>query len=164
MNRPTYIPARIRTWATGLLLFVFAVAGAQHTELFEEGNELYNEGEYQLAIERYRSISDQGVHSPELYFNIGNAYYKLDKIAPSILYYEKALLLDPNDEDVKVNLEYARNMTIDDIEELPQSALSKLTRSVVGIFGHRSWSYLAIGSMFLFVFLLTGEIARYQGP
>ena len=58
------------------------------TNTFEEANKLYNQSEYQLSIDKYLEIVDAGYHSSELYFNLGNCYYKINHIANSILYYE----------------------------------------------------------------------------
>ncbi|GIR82020.1 MAG: hypothetical protein CM15mP83_7460 [Flavobacteriaceae bacterium] len=63
--------------------------------IFSKANKNYNLGSYKEALKGYDSIVQLGVHSPELYFNMGNAHYKLNRIAPSILNYEKAQLLDP---------------------------------------------------------------------
>lgn len=145
----------------GLFLLWASLLGAQNAELFDEGNELYNQGDYQGAIERYQKISDNGLHSAELYFNMGNAYYKLNQIAPSILYYEKALLLDPEDQDVEVNLTYARNMTIDDIEELPQTGISRIVNGLIGTFSYHTWTYFAIGAMLVFVILFIAYYYAY---
>ncbi|WP_224488442.1 SH3 domain-containing protein [Robertkochia flava] len=161
MKHTGNIKFSLRELFTGLLLFVLTSVGAQNDQLFEEGNKLYNEGAYQEAIQRYKKISESGMHSPELYFNMGNAYYKINEIAPSILYYEKALVLDPEDEDVRVNLAYARNMTIDAIEEMPQTGISKLVNGIIGTLDYRMWSYLAIGAMFLFVTLFIAYYFAY---
>lgn len=159
---------KIFSAVTWLLLGVFFLSGhslmAQNMELFEKGNALYNAKDYQGALEQYRKISDNGVHSAELYFNMGNAYYKLNQIAPSILYYEKALMLDPDDKDIEVNLSYARNMTIDDIEEMPQTGISKLVNGVIGQLSYQSWTRTAIITMFLFVgFFIAYYFAYTQG-
>ena len=74
--------------------------------LFEQGNALYNDGNYTEAIEKYQAILKQGKHSAELYFNLGNSYYKLNNIAPSIYYYEKALQLAPDDKDILNNISF----------------------------------------------------------
>ena len=62
---------------------------------------------YEQAIVSYDSIEKLGYISSELYFNLGNCYYKLNKVAPTIYNYEKALLLDPLNEDAKNNLVFA---------------------------------------------------------
>ncbi|MEX0315389.1 MAG: tetratricopeptide repeat protein, partial [Allomuricauda sp.] len=94
-----------------LICFFMCYFGiAQNTALFNRATEQYNEGEYTKAIESYERILENGEHSAELYFNLGNCYYKLNAIGPSIFYYEKALLLKPNDSEILNNLSYAQNM------------------------------------------------------
>ena len=65
---------------------------------------MYNQGKYAEAIDKYKAILETKNHSAALYFNLANAHYKLNNIAPSIYYYEKALQLAPNDPDIKNNL------------------------------------------------------------
>ena len=71
---------------------------------FENGNALYQKGKYQEAIKAYETELFAKNQSAELYFNIGNCYYKLNKVAPSIYNYEKALLLNPDDVEIQNNL------------------------------------------------------------
>ena len=89
--------------------------------LFSKANSLYKNGNYSKAIDIYLSIEKQGLQSDELYYNLGNSYYKLNKVAPSIYYYEKALKINPLNEDAISNLAFAKRMTIDVIEELPKT-------------------------------------------
>ncbi|MBM4159695.1 MAG: tetratricopeptide repeat protein [Ignavibacteria bacterium] len=100
----------------------FAAPTASQTALdvFERGNAFYREGEFQKAVEAYEAILEQGQVSAALYYNLGNAYYRLGKLAPAILAYERGLLLDPNDPDIKHNLELANLGTVDRIEPLPK--------------------------------------------
>ena len=79
-------------------------------DLFREANNAYNNGEYDRAIVYYDSILAQGIHAAALYYNLGNAHYKRNAIAPSILNYERALLLDPTNKDVRNNLAFAQNI------------------------------------------------------
>lgn len=120
---------------------------------FEKANELYNEGNYTEAIEYYERILDTEVHSSELYFNLANAHYKLNHIAPSIYYYEKALLLDPEDKDIQNNLAFARNMTIDAIEVIPEVGFSRLINNVTNTMSYDNWARLAVGLVIVFVVL-----------
>lgn len=124
---------------------------AQNSIVFEKGNKAYNQGLYEEAADYYRSILENGEHSAELYFNLGNTYYKLNEIAPSIYYYEKALVLKPKDEEIKNNLAFAQNMTLDAIEELPQTGLSKLYTTITSKLSFNQWAYLSIVWIFLFV-------------
>lgn len=136
----------------GLMFSVFPVLAQQgNMDLFEKANSLYNKGEYQAAIEDYLMISERGEHSAELYYNLGNAYYKLNQIAPSIYYYEKALLLNPDDQDILNNLQYAENMTIDAIDVMPKTGIDRLVSNVVGVFSHTTWAIGSIVFMVLFV-------------
>jgi tetratricopeptide (TPR) repeat protein len=138
------------------LLFIFILnlcfcGFAQNNLLFEKGNKAYNEGLYEEAAKQYETIINKGEHSPELYFNLGNTYYKLNKIAPSIYNFEKALLLKPNDEDIINNLSYAQNMALDAIATLPETGLSKLYNNITAKFSFDQWGYLSVILMFLFV-------------
>ncbi|WP_246516161.1 tetratricopeptide repeat protein [Aequorivita echinoideorum] len=125
----------------------------QNAQLFDQGKELYKNGKYQQAIESWMQILDKGEHSEELYFNLGNAHYKLNNIGPSIYYYEKALQLAPNDSEVLNNLAFAENARIDAIEPLPQTVFSKWYESISGIFTYNGWAILAVLFSILFVTL-----------
>ncbi|MFS4492587.1 tetratricopeptide repeat protein [Maribacter sp. 2308TA10-17] len=138
-----------------LILFSFSVQ-AQNEALFNNATEAYNKGDYNKAIENYLEIVEAGQHSAELYFNLGNSYYKINQVAPSIYYYEKALLLKPNDTDIKNNLGYAQNMTLDAIELMPETGLSKVYQEITGFLSFDQWAYAAVVFMILFVLLYIG--------
>jgi hypothetical protein len=89
-------------------------------EFYQEGNRLYQEGDFENALTNYLRLVEAGFESGEVYYNIGNTYFKLGNLAQSILYYERARRLLPADEDVSVNLELARSLTVDEIEPLPR--------------------------------------------
>ncbi|MBT8186054.1 MAG: tetratricopeptide repeat protein [Croceitalea sp.] len=135
-----------------ILLFLFTLFGrAQNNVLFEKATEAYNDGRYEKALEFYEQILTNGQHSSELYFNMGNAFYKLNQIGPSVYYYEKALLLSPNDSEIINNLGYAKNMRLDAIEEMPETAFAKFYGAVVNYLSFEQWSYLAVALMMVFV-------------
>lgn len=134
-------------------LFTVLVCTAQNNKLFDQATHAYNAGDYEKAIRFYTDILSNGEHSTAVYYNLGNSHYKLNKIAESIYYYEKALLLSPNDEEVKTNLSYAQNMTLDAIDTLPETGLSKLYKSITGTLSFDQWAYLSIGAILLFVLL-----------
>ncbi len=140
---------RVFVLCTALLFLSFG--NAQNLQLFEKATEYYNAGEYSKAIEQYDEILKSGQHSAELYFNLANCHYKLNAIGPSIYYYEKALLLDPNDQEIKNNLGYAQNMRLDAVEKMPQTEISKAYSSVLDLFSFDGWAYLAIFMTSLFV-------------
>ena len=126
---------------------------AQNVAIFDEANTLYNEGKYAEAIDKYTSILESDVHSAELYFNLGNAYYKLSNVAPSIYFYEKALQLEPNDVDIKNNLAFAKNMTIDAIDVIPETGVSKLIKNTTNIMSFDVWAKVSVGLVVCFVLL-----------
>ena len=79
---------------------------------FTEANNLYNDSKYEKSIELYYQILDSGFHSAELYYNLGNSFYKLNDIANSILFYEKSIKLNSNDKDAINNLKMVNNATV----------------------------------------------------
>ncbi|MCW5514849.1 tetratricopeptide repeat protein [Muriicola sp. Z0-33] len=132
-------------------LFFCFLGNAQNEAIFNRATDAYNEGDYQQAISFYDQILEKGEHSAALYFNLGNSYYKLNQIAPSIYYYEKALLLKPEDAEIKTNLAYAQNMTLDAIEVLPETGLSKIYQRITGRMSFDQWAYTAVVFLVLFV-------------
>lgn len=88
-------------------------------KLFDEANLAYQENKFDEAKEKYHRILDLNIESEAVYFNLGNVYYQLGEIAPCILYYEKALKINPSNEDFIFNLKIAQLKTIDKIEPLP---------------------------------------------
>lgn len=136
-----------------LLLIISANAFAQNEVLFDTGKEQYKNAKYQEAIDSWMKIVQNGEHSAALFFNIANAQYKLNKIGPSIYYYEKALQLDPNDSDIKTNLTFAENARVDAITPLPSTIFSKWYRNIAEIFTYNGWAILSVFFSILFVAL-----------
>ncbi len=143
----------MKKWMTFIGCLLVLALNAQNEALFKAATSDYNEGQYEAAVDKYLQILENGDHSAALYYNLGNCYYKLNQIAPSIYYYEKALLLDPNDREIKGNLAFAQNMTLDDIEPTPPAGISRITNSITGSMTFDQWSYTAVILMVLFVFL-----------
>ena len=126
-------------------MFVAQVVFSQSAdELFQKGNEQYKLEQYEAAIETYNQIEGLGLTSSELFYNIGNCYYKLNQVANSIYNYEKALLIDPLNQDAQNNLVFARRLTIDNIEELPKSLLQKIDESFVKKLSYDGWAIISV--------------------
>ena len=140
-------------FSVAFVLCMLHLSGQSETETFYAGNSAYNEGRYQEAIQLYESILDKELHSAELYFNLGNCYYKTNQVAPSIFYYEKALQLDPTDKDILNNLAFAQNMTIDAIDTVPEIGISKVFNTVVDSFSFDAWAIFSVILMLMFVIL-----------
>lgn len=125
----------------------------QNQQVFEEANAAYNQGNYQEAVENYENILESGETSATLYYNLGNSNYKLNKIASSIYYYEKALQLDPGNEDILNNLRFAQNMAMDDITEAPKTGVSRIMNSFLSVLSFNGWAWLAVATAFIFAIL-----------
>jgi len=135
-----------------MLIFQLSVAQNQD-EVFTSANALYQKGSYQEALNSYKSLIGQDAVSSELYHNIANCYYKLNQVAPAIYNYEKALLLNPSNEDAKNNLIFAKRLTIDRIEELPETFLQRLNKTFLQQLHYDTWAILAIVFAFIKVAL-----------
>ena len=122
-------------------------------EKFLEANNLYNDSKYEQSIQVYLQILDSGAHSSELYFNIGNAYYRLNDIANSILYYEKSLKLDSSDNDVINNLNMVKNALIDDIVVVPTSFFDEQLNKISNLLDYSLWGLALISLSFIFLLL-----------
>ena len=118
MNRRA-LPTATAAGVLSLALFITDVCKAQ-SAFFDEGNQRYQAGDFEGALEQYQQILGQGLESGEVYYNIGNAYFKIGRLGPAILSYERARQLMPNDSDLLANLELARSMTTDDIPPRPE--------------------------------------------
>ena len=103
----------------------------------------YQKGNYQQAIRDYEEILKNG-ESAEIYFNLGNAYYRTDNITKAVLNYERARLLSPGDDDINFNLQFARSKTIDKIT--PQSEMFFITwyKSLVNFTSVDNWAKTGI--------------------
>ena len=88
-------------------------------EEFYQANEYYRKENYAEAVRHYLDLVQQGYRDPSLFYNLGNAYFKKGELGRAILYYEKARLLLPRDDDIRKNLAYAYSLTIDKIETSP---------------------------------------------
>ena len=103
-----------------LLTFAFALGSACATETcagLEAGAKAYNEGDFERAVDEWRSCADSGINDADLFYNLGNAYFRSGKLGFSIFYYKKALRLRANDSDIQHNLKYAQAMTRDKVDE-----------------------------------------------
>ena len=119
----------------------------------EEADETYKRGNYQQAIKDYETLIKQQP-TAELYYNLGNAYFRTDQVTQAILAYERALQIKPGDNDTRFNLEFARSKTIDKIT--PESEMFFFTwyRSILNLMSTDAWASLAVGSIILVLLLL----------
>jgi len=140
--------------------YLFLNIGYSQTadQYFENGNKAYAAGDYQQAVDAYKKVEDAGQASAALYYNLGNANYKLNKIAPSVYNYERALRLKPNDADIKNNLVFAQNMAIDAVTPLPQNTFTKWYNSTLNLLSLDGWAILAV----ILILVFMGSFIAYR--
>ena len=132
----------------------------------QSADSYYIKKNYELAINLYESLLQKGI-SPVLYYNLGNSYYQVNKIGKAILNYERALRIDPGNDDIRTNLELARAKTIDKVTYDPGFFYVSWIKSIVNIVGIDSWAFIAV-SLFvlmlasLFTFLMSNNIRLKQ--
>lgn len=113
-----------------------------------EGDSAYIKNDFASAIQIYESLLQQG-EAPEIYYNLGNCYYKTDDIARAILNYERALLLSPGNADIRANLEIARSKTIDKVTPVPEIFFITWIKSLVNSQSSDAWARTGIVSFLL---------------
>lgn len=135
---------------TLLLLMLLPIAASAVTK--SQADSLYAAEHYQQAAQMYEKLLKKGT-SADLYYNLGNAYYRMDNITQAVIAYERALLLAPGDNDIRQNLQLARSKTIDKM--VPESEIFFLTwyRSIVSLLDTDSWAYIAVCALLLVILL-----------
>lgn len=126
-----------------LSLFPFFALSAQQ-ELIDQANTNYQDQEYTKAVALYDSVLSLGVSSAELYYNLGNAHYKMGHIASCILNYERALQLAPNDKDIAYNLELVQQHVVDEIEMVDIFFLKQMLYDIRVSQASDSWAKLSL--------------------
>ena len=119
----------------------------------QNADDEYAKGNYQQAIKDYQEILKTGVSS-EIYYNLGNAYYRTDNITQALLAYERALQLSPGDNDIRFNLQYARSKTIDKITPETEMFFVTWYHSLVNFTSVDRWANTAIVSIVMALLLI----------
>lgn len=143
--------ARGKTFLFCMLMALVSLSASATTK--ENADAEYKRGNYQQAIKDYEELLKQGVNA-DLYYNLGNAYYRTDNVTQAILAYERALMLSPGDDDIRFNLQFATSKTIDKIT--PESEMFFVTwyHSLVNFTSVDNWAVMAIASIVLVLLLV----------
>ncbi len=149
-NENTHVRMILLT-VISLSSFLFPLSS--HAVTKAEADSAYVRGQYQQAINDYEELLKQGA-SADLYYNLGNAYYRTENIPEAVLNYERALLLSPGDRDIRFNLQIARSKTFDKI--VPESEMFFVTwyRSLVSMMSVDGWARTALVALALTIILL----------
>lgn len=139
-----------------LLLFSQA-ARSQETkdEKFRKGTELYSSGNYNEALNLWIDVFNNGYRSAELEFNIGNAYFKLNNLPGAILFFERAHLLKPADEDINYNLEISKTLVVDRFVEIPELFFIRWYNFVALLLSTNAWAKISITAFILSLIFLS---------
>lgn len=113
-------------------------------ELWTTANGLYSQANYAEALTTYLRIEEKGYASEALFYNMGNCYFKLKEVGKSILYYERALKLNPSNDDLINNLSLAKEYSLDKIEEVPDFILKTWIENMNYSLSSDKWSYIAL--------------------
>ena len=148
------------------IIFLVFTSNQVIDDLFQKSNEYYTNGDYQNAVNGYLDVLDSGFESAELYFNLGNSFYKLNNIPDSNFYYEKAKSISPNDDDILTNLIFAKNLRIDKIEVLPITQMQNFKLSILNLFSEKGWSISLISLIwfmsFAFIFYIISKDSKFK--
>lgn len=138
-----------------------AIAQTPET-IADSANAAYQRGDYYEARMLYDSVYRMDYQSAPLFYNMANSYFKLDNIPRAILFYERALKLDPGNPDIKQNLAMARELTIDKIEKVPKLFYERWWQNLLNTASADEWATVAISA---FIILLAGAgLFFFSGP
>lgn len=139
-----------------ILLHVGLKASEKPADKFDRANHFFQEAVYDSALITYQQLLQSDFESADLYYNIGNTYFKLRQIPRAILYFEKARKIRPNDEDIMHNLDLANTLIVDKIEPIPHLFYKVWWNNFYGLFSANTWAWVSLLLVFLtllFVFL-----------
>ena len=132
-----------------------AVAQETRDENFRKGIVSYTSGNYDEALKLWTDIYNTGFRSAELAYNIGNANFKLNNIPGAVLFYERAHLLKPADEDINYNLQIARSMVTDKFEEIPELFFVRWYNFLSLVLPSNGWAKISLVTFILFLLMLS---------
>jgi len=128
----------------GFLLLASGAFSQEPQKLVEDANKAYSDGIYTDAVSLYTQVVESGFQAPELYYNLGNSYFKQNDYPHAILWYERAKRLDPSNENINFNLNVANSKIADKIDPLPLLFYIKWYRGLVNLFSINAWAVQSI--------------------
>ncbi len=144
-----------------ILIFpiLFCLQTLAEESLFTKGNKEYTNGNYSTAIILYDSIISGGLQSSELFYNLGNCYYKTQDWANAIWHYEKSLKLNTKNKEASSNLELTKLKIIDQIETIPVLFYKKWWNNLIHLFTTKTWQILTL--LCIWIVLITQLLNKY---
>ncbi len=156
-----------------LLLFISLLIStyvfADSVSDFSKANELYKKGKYTEAEKVYEAILLSGNESADVYFNLGNSFFKQNKLPQAVLNFERAARLSPGDDDIQFNIKVANSRIVDKIELLPEIFYSRWMKSLKNLYSADDWAMVSIVLLVLAIiagviyFLTANEVLQKIG-
>ena len=143
---------------TALFISIFTLGAASQdsgTQKFNQGVTYFSAGTYMEALQSWTEVYNTGYRSASLCYNIGNAYIKLNNIPQAILFYERAYLLKPADEDINYNLQIAKTLIVDRFQEIPELFFVRWYDFVSLFLSSNRWARISLTSFILSLLFLS---------
>ena len=137
------------------LFLCAAISQDTNRDKFYQGVTYFTAGSYKEALDSWTDIYNTGYRSANLNYNIGNAYFKLNDVPSAILFYERAYLLKPADENINYNLQIARTLIVDRFEEIPELFFIRWYNFISLFLSTNIWAEVSVISFVLFLLLLS---------
>ena len=119
-----------------------------------QADSAYVNNDFANAVYLYENILDNQGESADIYYNLGNSYYKMDNIAKAIVNYEKALVLNPADGDIRFNLELAQSKTVDKVTPISEVFLVTWMKDLTNLMSEKGWAKMGITTFILMLSML----------
>ena len=151
------------TKSTILLIFLFYYSFNSFCNDLKDAEKAYDSKNFKISIHHYQKLINEGYKSYQLYFNLGNSYYRNNELGKAIYYYELASKSNPADDDIKINLAIATSKTIDKVNSKENFFITAIKTNILLSFSTFTWSiftisFISLASILFFIFINSNNI------
>ncbi len=132
----------MRIWIYLSWIIVPICAIAKESQIYNKANQMYRSNQFEEAAVLYESLVAKGIHHADVFYNLGNTCFRLNKIGLTILNYERGAYLNPQDEDIRANLKFVNAKLVDQLPVPPSSLLKRVIDSIVNFFSENQLAWL----------------------
>ena len=149
--------------STILLIFLFYYSFNSFCNDLKDAEKAYDSKNFKISIQHYQKLINEGYKSYQLYFNLGNSYYRNNELGKAIYYYELASKSNPADDDIKINLAIATSKTIDKVNSKENFFITAIKTNILLSFSTFTWSiftisFISLASILFFIFINSNNI------
>ena len=149
--------------STILLIFLFYFSCNSFCNDLKDAEKAYDSKNFKISIQHYQKLINEGYKSYQLYFNLGNSYYRNNELGKAIYYYELASKSNPADDDIKINLAIAASKTIDKVNSKENFFITAIKTNILSSFSTFTWSiftisFISLASILFFIFINSNNI------